>query len=239
MKHLLLIFCLALTTTVSSATAWIIPDEVLHYSVRFKWGLVDANVGVAKLSTRNIPDTGRFIATLSGKSIDLFGHYYEAEDTITGSIMSDAVKLNSTQTISQEHGIFDIETIHGNAIKSHVSDYGSGLTTDLLSVFYYMRQINYSDFPAGQDFHINVIDGTQVEMLDITYLGKENLAFGEETFKIYITFTSRDSGKSDSMNVWISTDSQRIPLIINATLSMGHMECHFINSQTLPGGLPD
>ncbi len=239
MKSILSTLCLVLATIAFKAGARTVPDEVLHYGVRFKWGLIDANVGIAKLTTRNIPGTGMFTATLSGKSVDLFGHYYEADDTITGSIMSDAMQLDSTQKIAREHGVFSIETIHGNVVQSHVSDYGSGLTIDLLSVFYYMRQIDYNRYPKGQHFHINVTNGTQIETLDITYMGKENLQDGEETFKISLTFTSHESGKSDILNAWISTDSRRIPLRIDASLSMGHMECHFINAEALPEGFMD
>ncbi len=198
---------------------------------------IDAYVGIAKVSTCNIPGTGTFTATLSGKSIDLFGHYYEAQDTIVGSIMSDAVQLNSTQNISHEQGIFNIETIQGNTVHSHVSDYGSGLTTDLLGVFYYMRQIDYEKYQAGQHFHIGITESDQVEALDISYLGKETLETSGETFHITLTFTSRQSGKSDSMEVWIATGADRTPLLIKGTLSVGHMECRYLSAGTL-GSMP-
>ena len=178
-KAMMLIILLA--CGISAALAWRVPDETLHYSVRFKWGLIDANVGVAKLSTYNIPGEDCFIATLSGKSVDLMGHYYAANDTIVGSIMGGPIDwANETENISREHGEFAIETITGDAagpspkgevterlpdgkaIRSRVSTYGSGLTIDLLSVFYYMRQINYADYRAGQTFHINVTNGRQV-----------------------------------------------------------------------------
>ena len=219
----------ALLTAIPGANAWTVPDEELHYSVRFKWGLIDAYVGIAKVSTCNIPGTGTFTATLSGKSIDLFGHYYEAQDTIVGSIMSDAVQLNSTQNISHEHGIFNIETTQGNTVHSHVSDYGSGLTTDLLGV--------YEKYPAGQHFHIGITENDQVEALDISYLGKETLETSGETFHITLTFTSRQSGKSDSMEVWIATGADRTPLLIKGTLSVGHMECRYLSAGTL-GSMP-
>lgn len=252
MKRFLSAILILLNTCIwFNASAWTVPDETLHYSVRFRWGLIDANVGVAKLSTYNIPGSGKFIATLSGKSIDLLGHYYAADDTIVGSIMSDSMQLNSTQRISSEHGEFAIETITGNAggnssdgpvteqlpdgkvLRSRVSQYGSGLTIDLLSVFYYIRQINYSDYNPGQTFHINLTNGTQVEALDITYTGREDLGENGEAWHIALTFTARDTGKSDNMEVWISTDSKRIPLIVNGSLSVGHMECHFLDEDDL------
>lgn len=234
--------------------AWAIPDETLHYSVRFKWGLIDANVGIAKITTCNDIAAGRFTATLSGKSVDLLGHYYEASDTISGSIMANGIAGRADETIYDEAGQFAIETItynaegpskegpvvqhlpNGKVIRSRVSNYGSGLTIDLLAVFYYMRQIDYGQHNPGQAFRINLSNGSQIESLAISYLGTDNIQInGEshETYHIALTFSSEGSSKCDNMNVWISTDDSRIPMLVNGSLSVGHMECRYVNSDTV------
>ena len=64
---------LALCTTLLMS-AWTVPDESLNYGVRFKWGFIDANVGIATLTTHNDIAGNTFTATLSGKSVDLLGH---------------------------------------------------------------------------------------------------------------------------------------------------------------------
>lgn len=236
------------------ASAWIVPDETLHYSVRFKWGLIDANVGIARITTCNDTQAGRFTATLSGKSVDLLGHYYEAGDTITGSIMSNGISRCENENIYGEKGRFAIETItynaegpssqgpvtehlpNGKVVRSRVSNYGSGLTLDLLAVFYYMRQINYGDYSAGQSFRINISNGSQVEHLDISYIGTEDIEAGgatRSTYHISLTFSAQGSGQSDNMNVWISADNNRVPLLINGSLSVGHIECRYVDNGTL------
>lgn len=234
--------------------AWNVPDETLRYSVRFKWGLIDANVGIATITTSNNPASGNFSATLSGKSVNLFGHYYEASDTITGSIMTNGMSLDSDETLYREGGRFAIETITGNAqgpskagpiiehlsdgkvIRSRVSNYGSGLTIDLLAVFYYMRQIDYGSYSPGQAFHINMSDGNSIESLNISYIGTENISADgntHETYHISLSFSVQGSSKTDNMNVWIATDNTRIPLLINGNLSVGSMECRFIGEGTI------
>lgn len=251
-KIRLIAFVAALFPLVLSA--WPIPNEVLHYSVRFKWGLIDANVGIARISTYNIPGEQRFIATLSGKSVDLLGHYYEASDTVTGSIMSGQFATDNNERIYKENGQFSIETITYNAqgpskegkvvehlpdgqvIRSRTSNYGSGLTIDLLSVFYYMRQINYADYSPGQTFRINLSNGVAIENLNITYAGKESVeSCGNptESFHITLTFSSAVTSKIDNMDVWIANDDARTPLIVNGSLSVGHMECRFLNAEAI------
>lgn len=105
LKSILLSVVMTAGTAVM-ACAWEVPDETLHYSVRFKWGLIDANVGIATVSTRNIPGTDSFEATLSGKSIDLLGHYYVASDAITGTILAIPTSNATMQPLQASMGNF-------------------------------------------------------------------------------------------------------------------------------------
>ena len=54
---------------------------------------------IATLTTHNDIAGNTFTATLSGKSVDLLGHYYEAVDTITGSIMSENITSNNNESL--------------------------------------------------------------------------------------------------------------------------------------------
>ena len=233
--------------------AWTVPDETLRYSVNFKWGLIDANAGVATLTTENIPGTNEFKATLTGKSVDLLGHYYAAGDTIVGEIMADTMQPVYTQHISLEDGVFSIETVtydtsgpsslgnvvkelpDGKVIRSRVSHYGGGLTLDLLAVFYYIRQIDYQSMTPGQKVTVNIFSGKNPETLSVTYQGLKTVdVSGEDrqAYAISLTFSSDNEGEvnSDRMEVAISTDDSRIPLIVDGSLKVGHLLCRYLDS---------
>lgn len=229
-----------------------VPDETLHYSVRFKWGLIDANVGVATVTTRNLPGTDTFEATLSGKSVDLLGHYYVANDDITGTIMASPMSVTNNATLECEHGAFSIETVtydaegpskngpvvghldNGEVIRARQSDYASGLTVDMLSVFYYMRQIDYASCQPGSAFRINLANGNQVDHLHIIYIGPDDMEVGGamQTCR-HIALTFSVGGKSDSMEVWLADDAGQTPVYIKGALSVGHMECRLVDQQTI------
>lgn len=232
--------------------AWEVPDETLHYSVRFKWGVIDANVGIATVTTHNIPGSDSFEATLSGKSINLLGHYYAASDNITGTILLQPQQPSNNAALTSRHGEFSIETITRNAngpsnngpvtahlpdgkvIRTRESSYASGLSTDLLSVFYYMRQIDYTTATPGATFNINLNVGNHLDNLQITYTGPEQATFaGEEKPSRHITLSFTVGGKSDRMDVWIADDEARTPLFIQGTLSVGRMECTLVDQQTI------
>lgn len=232
-----------------AAGAWNVPDETLNYSVHYRWGFINANAGTVTLSTVNNPADNTFQAMMTGKSVDLMGHYYAASDTLTGTIMADRIQPVYTERISDESGQFEIETItydtegassdgevvrhlpNGEVVRSRISHYGGGMTLDLLCVFYYMRQINYAELEEGATERVNVFTGTTPEQLDIKYWGKTTLDHDgttSEVFEISLEFTSRNGDKSTSMKAWITTDDNRIPLLVRGSLKMGHFVCSYM-----------
>lgn len=240
-------------STSMSMKAWSVPNETLHYSVNFKWGFIDANAGVATLSTFNNPDDNTFQATLTGKSIDLLGHYYEVGDTIVGSMMADTTQPVYTQHISQESGEFAIETYtyntaadpslgeivkrfpDGKVERRRISHYGGGLTLDLLAVFYYIRQIDYPNLSDGDKVTVNIFSGNNPETLSVTYNGTTMVNINDQeqsAYSISLVFSSQDNGQTnaDSMAITISSDESRVPLTIDGSLKFGRLECRYLNA---------
>lgn len=253
-RFALIAFLLSAIFGVRAEGTWNVPDETLHYNVRFKWGIIDANVGIATLSTHSDPGQGTFVATLSGKSVDLLGHYYEAGDTVEASMLHGALRFPQTETIDAEHGVFSIETItsdnggkntdgpvvghlpDGRELRSRTSQYGSGLTIDLLSVFYYIREIDYSKFQPGQRFIINLHGAGSAESLHVSYIGTDNVDVNGVSymgaFHISLTFGGAQASKIDSLEVWIADNDSHVPVKIDGSLSVGRIECRFIDQSS-------
>lgn len=233
--------------------AWTVPDETLHYSVNFKWGFIDANAGIASLSTHNNPDGDNFTATLTGKSVDLLGHYYEVGDTIVGNMMSANTLPIYTQHISSEEGMFAIETFtyntspdaslgeivkrfsDGKVERKRISHYGGGLTLDLLAVFYYIRQIDYESLSEGDKVTVNIFSGSNPETLTVVYNGTTMVNVDDnerQAYSISLSFSAEDNGQTneDSMAVTIAADDSRIPLTIDGSLKFGRLQCRYLNS---------
>ncbi len=253
MRKMFVITALVIVAMAMSVRAWTVPDETLHYSVNFKWGLIDANAGIATLTTENIPGSNQFRATLTGKSVNLLGHYYAAGDTMVGTMMADSMQPVYNQHLSHESGEFSIETVtydasgpsslgnvvkqlpDGKVIRSRVSHYGGGLTLDLLAVFYYIRQIEYESMKPGQQVTVNIFSGKNPETLTVTFEGLESMEFNgaqKTAYVISLTFSAGEGGETntDRMHVSISADDDRIPLTIDGSLKIGHLICRYIDS---------
>lgn len=249
MRKFLLTALVLLAAILPQATAaWTIPTETLQYQVHYRWGLINANAGTATVKSEVIPSKNQFMATLSGESVNLLGHYYGASDMLVGTIMSDTYQPVYNQRITQESGAFNIETViynhnakcaegeviktlpNGQQVKSRISHYAGGVTIDLLAVFYYMRQLDYEDMQPGQSSKVNIFAGNSPEVLTINYVGKETIEFNgqqHEVFHITMNFEGKNGGTevSDELSALISTSDSRVPLVVDGSLKFGHLHC--------------
>ena len=249
MRRFILAAVAAMALAPAVVRAWTVPDETLKYQINYKWGFIDANAGVATVTAENLPGTGTFRATLTGRSVELLGHEYVGGDTIVGTLMADTVRSVMTQHLSYSAGDFEIETItypqgsakdgeivkrlpDGKVVRSRISHYGGGLTVDLLGVYYYMRQIDYSQMQPGQSVTVNVFSGKNPETLSVTYNGKvmaDSCGMQTEAFNVSLDFSTPTPGNSsDHLEAWISTAPDRVPVRVTGTLKFGKMDCRLL-----------
>lgn len=223
-------------------------DETLNYKVLFKWGLVQKQAGRATLKLRTSP--GHFTATLYARSEPWADNFYSLRDTLISTMTAEDCLPTRYERIAHEDGKYarDVITMRrtGNLVDGHSIRYrrskkdtgitsseiklkAEGPTVDLLSVFYYIRSIDFQQLTPGYKKVINIFSGKRKELLTITYHGKENLKLdGTEhpTFRISFTFTDERSSKtSDDIDTWISTDKSRIPLKLEGKLKIGKIRC--------------
>ena len=105
---------------------------------------------------------------------------------------------------------------------------------DLLSVLYYTRNIDLNGQQPGSKFPINVFMDQEVKSLNLIYKGKENRKRikGRGRFNT-IRFTpesipgrlfEKEKNKGKKMDVWVSDDQNRLPLLIRTPLAGGQIK---------------
>lgn len=254
MRRLTIIFAVLAAIVPMLSRAWTVPDETLAYNIKYKWGFLDANAGRATITTRNLPGTNQFRATLTGRSVDLLGHYYGAGDTIVGTLMADTLRSVSTQHLTYTDGEFQIETVTypgagqkyghvvrqmpgGKVLRSRISHYGGGLTLDLLGVYYYMRQVDYEQMKEGESVTVNIFSGKNPEMLTVTYNGRtmaDSCGVTVPAYEVALQFSTPGPGSStDQLTALISASDQRVPLQVTGSLKFGHIDCTLVSVEPL------
>ncbi len=252
MRNILALFVFMMSVAMATAQQAYTPSvEKLRYKVMYKWGIISKQAGTVTLSTHDFDD-GYFRSTLVGRSASWADKFYSVRDTLTGTIMEDSLEPVYYEKIAREGGEFKRDVIEydrttgeviGNChrwreqkktkemVYSTVSISGTGTTLDMLSSFYYMRHIDYQVMEPGQSVTTNIFSGTKKETLKITYHGIKKVEIDNKKYPCYyirFTFTTGNGKKSsDDMQAWISTDGNRIPLLMVGNLPIGSIRCYY------------
>lgn len=255
--NLLLRNLILLAVIFCSLTAYAaLPDnEQLSYKITYRWGLVNKTAGRATFILRN-NSSKQFTAKMYAQTEPWADHFYKVRDTLISTFDTTTGLPILYKRIAHEGGsyAFDQVTFTQNGDTSsakcirlrrgksdkQVSHYETSLSAqgdavDLLSSFYYLRNLKFLDMKKGETKVLNIFSGKRKEILKITYNGPESLKIDDKkisTFLVTFTFTS-DSGKTTSkpIKAWLSLTNPHIPMKLVGELKIGRVECIYTDKQ--------
>lgn len=250
MKKFGIIFILILACTSVMKASF--HNEALHYVISYKWGLIHKDAGDATLSLNN--NGTNYNIMLTAKTKPWADRFYQVRDTLKGIIRISDFKALEYQKIAHEKSKYGKDVItykyNGQSVtgvcqRYKQNDKGAitqsskeltayGPTFDMLSIFYYLRQLNYSNLKPGQKIVASIFSGSKMETITIRNLGKETIKMRNgthrEAYHIKFNFTTEGKKKSsDDMDSWISTDSSHIPLYLVGKLPVGEVRVYYIS----------
>lgn len=216
-------------------------EEVLRYNVTYKWGLISKNAGTAKLTVT--PKDAGYRAELCARSDSWADHIYKVRDTLI-SVMDSRLQPLLYEKRAHEDGKFSHDVIsykysddkvdgyctrfrdkNGTVSTEHTELTATLPTADMLSIYFFIRKIDFPAMKPGETVAVNMFSGKRKELLTLTYTGIENITIGKRTYRCYaVSFRFTTDGKkksSESMTGWITTDADRIPVRITGTLPIG------------------
>lgn len=226
-------------------------DETLHYVVSYKWGLIHKDAGEATLSLRNRGD--KYFIKLTGKTKPWADNFYEVRDTLVGQVHKEGLRPLSYSKIAHEKGKYSRDDIRysyagssvgGDAKRTRVDKEGKlnvtekkltagGKVYDMLSVFYFLRTIDYDKLLSGGEEKASIFSGKKVETITIRCVGKESIKMRDksrrEAYHIKFKFTSEGQKKSsDDIDTWIGVESPHVPLLVVGKLPVGQVKCYYV-----------
>lgn len=223
-------------------------DETLHYVVSYKWGLIHKEAGDATLSLRRVGD--RYDVMLSAKTRPWADRFYRMRDTLSGSMRVKDLRPTVYRKITHEKGKYSRDvvdyTITGNTTLGKAKRYrlrdgkmtvteqtlsATGPAYDMLSVFYFLRNLNFDTLTSGKVVRAAVFSGSKKETISIRCLGREEVKMPggakREAYHIRFRFTRNGGRKSsDDIDAWISTDAAHVPLSVVGKLPVGQVRAY-------------
>lgn len=203
---------------VGSVNATGFENETLNYVVSYKWGLIHKDAGTATLQLRN--DGNKYKIRLIGMTKPWADSFYQVRDTLLSTVHKQGLKPISYTKIAHEDGKFSRDDIRysysgsqvgGHATRVKINKKGerkdskkdfsaSGPTYDMLSVFYFLRNIDYSKLSnPNEEIKATLFSGSKVEQLTIRCVGKETIKLRDkskaEAYHIKFKFTTEGKKK--------------------------------------------
>lgn len=253
MKKRILLIVLILTASISClrAAGTEFRPETLHYNITYKWGLIDKVAGTATLSLSDNSSSYRLMLTARTKPWT--DKVFQVRDTLKGTVSKTDFRPTRYVKIAHEGSRYSLDdityTYSGSAVKgtarrvrvnkkgerseSSISLSSTGKTFDMLSVFYYLRTLDFKKMSNGTSVKVNIFSGKQTETVTIRCTGKERITLhgskgiNKEAWHIKFQFTSGGGKKSsDDIDAWISTDPQHVPLQVFGKLPIGQVRVY-------------
>ena len=237
------LFLIAFTFSCLFAKAGVtIPYTESPYNVNYPWGIIDVMIahGFVKIQS----DGEKFHGTLDGTSIPWEGHIILVSDTLNFNILPG--NGISKEKVAYQSGWYR----HPKVSYFHSSGYNSAdpaiykniagggeynaskssmeaitVTSDMLGMFYYAKEINFAGMQPGQ--HVVIpIDGKYAQEVVVTYEGNGTYTAEGKTYNTYncrfeYTYGGQLSGYQVEMKIG---QDNRLPLYISASLPVGRVE---------------
>ena len=209
------------------------PNEVLNYRVHY--GFLDAGEATLEVGSELKTLGGRpcYQVIGTGRSVGAFDWFFKVRDHYESYIDTQAL-LPWLFIRKIEEGSYSLEqNVSFNHFKQTATSTKKTIKTpnhvqDIISAFYYARNIDFNSASVGDTFVINTYLDDETFPLVIKYTGKETLKtkLGKIrciVFKPYL-MEGRVFKEKEGMTVWVSDDKNRIPVRAQADIVVGSVK---------------
>ena len=207
--------------------------EKLTY--RLHYGIIDAAQATleVKKSEKKINGRGLLRVIGKGKSIGTFNWFFKVDDRYESYIDEQGMfpwvflrRVNEGgYKISQDYTFIQSK----GKVKEGTKEYKAPVNVqDMISSYYYARTLDFSNAKKGDVFEFNSFVDGEVFPLKIKFLGKEKIKIRNGRYNALkfspVVQVDRIFKEEDDLQVWISDDENKIPLLAKAKIMFGSIK---------------
>lgn len=108
---------------------------------------------------------------------------------------------------------------------------------DMVSAFFYIRRIDFSNFKGGEVVSVNTFFGDELFPFYVIFKGRETINVGSGKYKclkfVPIVEPGRIFKENDDMTFWFSDDDNKIPVRIKFDMIVGSFKCDLTSAKNL------
>jgi hypothetical protein len=214
--------------------------EELTYKVYYNWNFIWLPAG--EMTFRVLDEDDQYHFQVVGETYESYDWFFKVRDYYDTWVQKDNLLpiMSIRNVVEGKYRLYDYITFdqfrstcyneRGKAkddIRERKTYDIEGCMHDMVSILYYARNIDFSAFKAGQTFPIKIFADKETWPLSVNYKGSvPNLDVKDKGTFNTLKFTPQviEGGvfpEDTELNVWITDDENRLPLIIESPLSVG------------------
>ena len=238
-KILPLVMVLGLILNQLNAQKWEIKTgESLQYKVAFSSGMTGSVKGgeatlSVKPSTTKIGNVTVYQASLKGGTTGIIEWFYQVSNNYETFINTQTNAPVMYRQSVRENKYTNADTVYFNQVGRTATYKNKKIaipnnTHDFVSMIYYVRTLDMSKLKKGDSFVIPFFTADKVVNSKIIYNGLENIRANSKTVMCHSFKPQVGKGKVFTQDypatIWISADTDRIPMLIEAQMKMGKVK---------------
>lgn len=225
--------------------------ESLTYRIYYNWSFIWIPAGEVRFTIQDSGD--HYDAEVIGKSYKSYESIYKVNDLYRSQITKDSLLPVSFLRDVEEGSYFRYDSILFDQSNNHIASYwGDNIQDaerndfyvkdcmqDMVSVMYFVRNIDFAMMEKGTHTPVNVFFDKEEYNLGVEYAGQEKRkkikGMGTcKTLKIIPDLVEGHVFENNTrMDIWLSDDDNRIPLLIESPLIVGSAKAVLIDVKGL------
>ncbi len=219
------------------------PGEKLTYVLHY--GFVNAGEAVLELQESDRMIEGRKIlhAVGIGRSIGAFKTFYKVDDRYESYFDRDGVfpwvfirRVDEGGYTFEQDYLYMQHRRQVTTQKKKTHDVPA-FAQDMISAFYFARTLDLSKAKEGDEFTIDCFMDDEYWPLRMKYMGKETIKLRNGKYRCLkfqpIVQEGRVFKSNDDLNVWITDDGNRIPVLVQAKILVGSIKMQLTDYEGL------
>lgn len=216
--------------------------EKIVYKIYYNWNFVWIAAGEAVLNVKDIGDKYHIVVT--GKTYRSYSWMFNVDDRYESyvdketllpvkairSVKEGGYSLYSQLDFDQKRNTVKNTRGKEQAVAKPKSYNLDGCMHDMISMMYFFRNMEVDNLKVGQKLPARIFMDKKVWNLGATYKGKESRKKikGRGRFKALKFSPQLITGEvfedADGMNLWVTDDKNKIPLLIESPLKVGSVK---------------
>lgn len=208
--------------------------EKISYLAHYGW--LDAGTADLTIKRQDTTIDGNpvFHAVGEGKTLNVFEWFYKVRDIYETYLDENTLAPRKFKRRVNEGGYIINRDYHFEPEKGRVNTKAKGQiktpsdVQDMLSSFYYLRALDFSDAKPGQIYRINAFMDYEMWPFYVKYKGIEEVTVNMGTYRCHkfvpVVQEGRVFKSEEDMNVWVTADANKIPILLESKILVGSVK---------------